>query len=156
MIPQNRGGFLPTNHTIKQCGSREKLLINGGHDMRKLNLLTLTIVAGLFAWMVPVSRATPWASPPLISAQQTAEPAGPEAGTEQVERTFTGKIEKQKGKYVLRDTSAQVTYRLDDQPEAKRFNGHHVKVIGTLDTTTNTIHVSKIRLILSGNAGASS
>ncbi len=72
-----------------------------------------------------------------------------------MERAFTGKIEKRKGKYVLHDTSAQVTYRLTDQPEARRFNGYHVKVIGTLDTTTNTIHVSKIQLILSGNAGAS-
>jgi uncharacterized protein YdeI (BOF family) len=122
--------------------------------MKKLNLLTLAVVAGLFTWMAPVSPAA-WTPRPSVSARQTAEPAGPETGTEQMERAFTGKIEKHKGKYVLRDTSAQVTYRLDDQSEAKRFNGHHVKVIGTLDTTTNTIHVSKIQLILSGNAGAS-
>ena len=35
-------------------------------------------------------------------------------------------------------------YRLDDQPKAQAFAGKQVKITGTLDTKSNTIHVVRI------------
>lgn len=47
-------------------------------------------------------------------------------------------------KLVLHNSARKVTYELDDQDKAKTFAGQNVKVIGTFDTATKTIHVEKI------------
>ena len=64
-----------------------------------------------------------------------------EAGEAQM---FTGKVAKAGGKYVLRDTANKAIYMLDDQEKAKQFEGQEVKVSGTLDSQTRTIHVASI------------
>lgn len=46
-------------------------------------------------------------------------------------------------KYVLYDGSK--TYELDDQTKPEAFAGQKVKVSGTLDSATNTIHVEDIK-----------
>ena len=46
------------------------------------------------------------------------------------------------GKYVLK--TSDMNYQLDDQQKAKQFVGQQVKVSGSLDTNTSTIHVSDI------------
>lgn len=46
-------------------------------------------------------------------------------------------------KYVLYDGSK--SYDLDDQTKPEAFAGQKVKVTGTLDTGTNTIHVQDIK-----------
>ena len=48
------------------------------------------------------------------------------------------------GKYVLYDAGTKTSYQLDDQSKPKDFAGQKVKVTGTLDSTTNTIHVQNI------------
>jgi hypothetical protein len=58
--------------------------------------------------------------------------------------TFTGKIMKSGDKLVLEDTDSKTTYQLDDQNKAKSFVGKSVKVTGTLDVATNTIHIAEI------------
>lgn len=57
---------------------------------------------------------------------------------------FTGRISQADGKYVLVDDAQKATFQLDDQEKAKQFDGKNVKVTGSLDTTTNTIHVAEI------------
>jgi hypothetical protein len=47
-------------------------------------------------------------------------------------------------KFVLHNTTRKVTYELDDQEKARDFAGQKVKVTGTYDTATKTIHVEKI------------
>lgn len=59
-------------------------------------------------------------------------------------QTFTGKITKSGGKYVLKDETTRTTYALDDQNQAKSFEGKSVKVTGKLDTSSNTIQVATI------------
>jgi len=59
-------------------------------------------------------------------------------------KPFMGTIKKEKGKLVLKDTVANVSYQLDDQDKAKQFEGKQVKVTGKLDMTTNLIHVENI------------
>ncbi len=48
------------------------------------------------------------------------------------------------GKFVLQDTAKKITYQLDDQDKPKEFAGQKVKVTGTYDKATKTVHVEKI------------
>jgi len=48
------------------------------------------------------------------------------------------------GKFVLQDTAKKITYQLDDQEKPKEFAGQKVKVTGTYDSATKTIHIEKI------------
>lgn len=52
---------------------------------------------------------------------------------------------KMGGKYVLFDSANQKVYQLDDQTRPEQFAGAPVKVKGTLDKSTQTIHVSDIQ-----------
>lgn len=46
--------------------------------------------------------------------------------------------------FVLYNSRSKVTYKLDNQDEPKAFAGENVRVSGTLDPATETIHVAKI------------
>ena len=48
------------------------------------------------------------------------------------------------GKFVLYDAAKKATYELDDQAKPRDFAGQKVKVIGTYESSTKTIHVEKI------------
>jgi type 1 fimbria pilin len=52
---------------------------------------------------------------------------------------------KNGSKYVLFNKATKKTYELDDQTKPQQFAGDKVKVKGTLDTATNTIHVVDIQ-----------
>jgi|SRR5579859_738827 len=52
---------------------------------------------------------------------------------------------KMGGKYVLFDSAHKKVYQLDDQTKPEQFAGGKVKVKGTLDKSTQTIHVSDIQ-----------
>jgi Protein of unknown function (DUF5818) len=56
--------------------------------------------------------------------------------------SFTGSIVKNGSKYQLR--SGGTDYDLDDQSQAKSFEGKDVKVNGSLDKSSNTIKVTTI------------
>ncbi len=49
------------------------------------------------------------------------------------------------GKYTLFDPATRNIYQLDDQKKPATFAGAKVKVTGTLDATTKTIHVTAIK-----------
>jgi hypothetical protein len=49
------------------------------------------------------------------------------------------------GKYVLFDGANKMVYQLDDQKKAQSFAGAKVKVTGTYDTPSKTIHVANIQ-----------
>ncbi len=50
-------------------------------------------------------------------------------------------------KLVLYDAAKKMIYSLDDQTKPKEFAGQKVKVTGTYDKTTKTIHVESIRAL---------
>jgi hypothetical protein len=52
---------------------------------------------------------------------------------------------KMGGKYVLFDAAHKKVYQLDDQTKPGQFAGASVKVKGTLDKATQTIHVTDIQ-----------
>jgi Protein of unknown function (DUF5818) len=91
--------------------------------------------------------------PRLVAQDANSQPpAGQaaQAGQDQQAQTFMGRIAKSggtlvlKGGYANQDPNAKTTYKLDDQEKAKQYVGKNVKVTGTLDTSSNTIHVSAI------------
>jgi len=67
--------------------------------------------------------------------------------TERKTKTFSGTIIKDGDKFVLRDTASKLSYILDDAERASKFEGKNVKVTGTVDVTSNTIHVEVIQEI---------
>jgi|SRR5690242_20910814 len=57
-------------------------------------------------------------------------------------------FKKTPGKYVLYDSTTKTIYQLDDQNQAEFFgDGRKVKVSGTYDQATKTIHVRDIESI---------
>jgi hypothetical protein len=94
----------------------------------------------------------------LAQAQETApsqqqEAPAPQQGQQQDAqpqvKTYAGKIMKlQNGNFALvTGQSAQgqaAGHFLDNQDEAKKYEGKEVRVTGTLEMASNTIHVTKI------------
>ena len=79
------------------------------------------------------------------SSQSPSQQTAPQQ--EQKSRTFTGEIVKtRQGQYALLiDKGANRGYFLDDQAKAKKFEGQNVKVVGVLEASTSTIHVTDIQ-----------
>jgi hypothetical protein len=46
---------------------------------------------------------------------------------------------------VLYNAATKTTYDLDDQTKPKEFSGEKVRVTGTMDAATKTIHVADIK-----------
>lgn len=51
---------------------------------------------------------------------------------------------KMGGKFVLYNAATKTTYQLDDQDKPQEFAGQKVKVTGTYDKATKTIHVETV------------
>lgn len=51
---------------------------------------------------------------------------------------------KMGGKYVLYNATRKTVYELDDQTKPEQFAGQKVKITGTYDKATKTIHVTSI------------
>lgn len=62
-----------------------------------------------------------------------------------VKKMCTANCVKMGGKYVLYDPTSKAAYELDDQSRSEQFAGLRVKVTGTLDKATKTIHVTDIK-----------
>jgi hypothetical protein len=54
------------------------------------------------------------------------------------------RFKKTPGKYVLYNAAAKMIYQLDNQQEASFFAARKVKITGTYDEATKTIHVKDI------------
>ena len=117
--------------------------------MNKLKLPMLFPLLALVAALLVLQPSMSALQEPASSnaaAQQQQDPASPPTAMPQASesQTFTGKIAKSGSKLVLKDSATKATYALDDQDKAKQFEGQDVKVSGTLDAQTKTIHVSSI------------
>ena len=84
-------------------------------------------------------------APRLASKYATREYA--QQSTEQKAKTFSGTVIKNGDKFVLSDRASKIEYILDDAEKASQFEGKKVKVTGTVDVASNTIHVSQIEEI---------
>jgi hypothetical protein len=103
--------------------------------------LALILAAGLCAFTPGLAAQSD------DSAQQ---PGQQQQQDQQQNKTFTGKIEKlPSGKYALvtgQTPDGQAAgHFLDDQDNAKKYEGKLVTVTGTFDTASNMIHVTNIQ-----------
>lgn len=69
------------------------------------------------------------------STQDSAAPS-------QNQSAMTGTVVKAGGKYVLKTDT--MTYQLDDQDMAQKYEGREVKVNGSVDSATSIIHVTDL------------
>lgn len=88
---------------------------------------------------------------PGLTAQSgaTAPDQGQSGQAQQQSKTYSGTVMKlQNGKYALvtgKTPQGQLAgHFLDDENDCKKYEGKEVKVTGTLDMASNTIHVTKI------------
>jgi len=108
-----------------------------------LSTLALVALSTLMLQATAVAQQDAPARQP--GAQQNQDPAASSPMNQTSNsQTFVGKITRASGKYVLKDDATQATYALDDQSQAKKFEGKSVKVSGKLDAQTNTIQVAAI------------
>jgi uncharacterized protein YdeI (BOF family) len=85
------------------------------------------------------------AVPKIASA--TSPPASMQEQSKQKAKIFSGTIVKNGDNFVLRDTANKLSYMLDDAQKASQYEGKKVKVTGTVDVASNTIHVETIQEI---------
>jgi len=127
--------------------------------MKKLGL---TVIAFLTA--TSLSLATPKLQKPSLHKSKTGkataytgeimdsqcammgshDPAGYKMTKTDNPKDCTLACVKMDGKFVLYDAAKKATYMLDDQEKPKDFAGQKVKVSGTFDKATKTIHVQSI------------
>jgi Protein of unknown function (DUF5818) len=109
--------------------------------------LTLLKVLGLLALLVSLAGIPLYGQqgqqPGSDNPSAQSQPSTAQSAQGQQPQTFMGKIARSKGELVLTDDSG-TSYKLDNADQAKQFVGKSVKVTGTLDTGSNTIHVTNI------------
>jgi hypothetical protein len=96
----------------------------------------------------PPSQQTepPSQQPGQAAPGQTPDQSGRTQGQAQSDTTgngqeFVGTVVKQGNKYMFQDSASGQMYDIDHQDEVKKFDGKKVRVRGTLDPQTKTIHV---------------
>ena len=98
-------------------------------------LLPLALTGSMLIAQEP-QRRPPQGQQPPAEGQTQQDPQ---------QQTVTGKIAKaDNGQFVLVESKGMM-YQLDDQGTAQKFAGKKVKVSGTVDTGSNTIHVTDIK-----------
>lgn len=113
-------------------------------------ILSIVALLGMsFFAMNLVAQQTPSTSQqtPSSSAQSSSTPQQSQTNATtpgESARSFEGKISKSGDQYVLQDNATSTSYKLDDQSKAKEYEGKNVKVMATMDPSSNTLHVVDI------------
>jgi len=58
-----------------------------------------------------------------------------------------GVIVKDGNRLVLQDPTSKARYKIDDETKVQDYVGKQVKIIGSLDASTNILHVETIELV---------
>ena len=101
---------------------------HAGHSLIDLLVATAAmglVMAGLLAILRSGTTTYRWGAA-RVEAQQSA-------------RAFEGRIQKSGDEFVLQESATQTSYKLDDQDKAKQFEGKNVKIMATMDPTTNLV-----------------
>lgn len=97
----------------------------------------LLYAAGALLFFTLAPRIASTYSPQVSAQQQTGQKT----------KTFSGTVIKDGDKFILSDRASKIYYVLDDAEKASKFEGKKVKVTGTVDVASNTIHVDIIQEI---------
>lgn len=119
-----------------------------------LALATSLAVMSLYAQQDPAAQTPPATQPqeqqqtppPDQQSQPMSQDQTSQSPAAQQPQMFSGKIVKSHGTVVLRDEATSTDYKLDNEDQAKQYMGKNVRVTGTLDPSTNTIHVTNIEM----------
>lgn len=114
--------------------------------MKALNYFGTAVLALGLACIPALSQTQPSQDPPQQPSQSQPSQASPSASDSMPQsQSFTGTIVKGSDGYMLQDDTNKTSYKLDDAKQAKKFAGKNVKVSGTLDSSSNTIHVTSVQ-----------
>ena len=110
--------------------------------MKALNYFGSAVLAlGLAIPALAQTAQDPQQQPaPSTSSQTTADPSQSRSQMQ----SFTGTVVKTSDGWMLQDETGKTSYKLDNEKMAKKYEGKSVKVTGTLDSSTNTIHISDV------------
>jgi len=95
----------------------------------------------------PSQQNDPRTAQPSQSQPAPNDAQASQTSANQGSKEFTGTIVKEKGTMMLKDAASNVSYKVDDDSKVKEYEGKQVKVTGTLDSSTNVIHVDSIQVI---------
>ena len=109
-------------------------------------LLTLTLLLGLSGYgiqLVAQQQSHPGEQPSSQqpSSQQPSTSSQTSSSERQSAQSFEGKITRSGNQLVFQDSSSQTSYQLDDQSKVAAYEGKNVKLMGTVDPKTNSMHV---------------
>jgi hypothetical protein len=107
----------------------------------------LAVCFAAVAMFVGASFAAPQDAPKTFTGDimdSACAKGGAHSPTMGTSKQCTMACVKNGSKYVLYDGATKTTYQLDDQKKPEAFAGDKVKVTGTLDAKTKTIHVTDI------------
>ena len=104
----------------------------------------------LIAWSwLQKPQPAPQPLPPKDAPVPQPEPQGQSSipqSQDAVAQSFTGKIVKDEGKYVLK-VASNTSYQLESAGDLAPYENQSVRVVGKLDAAGSTIHVVKIELL---------
>jgi uncharacterized protein YdeI (BOF family) len=125
------------------------------------------LVCALVLGVVPVMATPPVAqqagSLPQAEPMGGQQPSTPQSMRQQQEQqqqqaapqgqVFRGTMMLKSGQYFFQDDSTNSTYKVDHQADLKKFdlNGKKVQIVGTLDSSSRLIHITRIALVRAGN-----
>jgi len=122
--------------------------------IRILGAAALTLVAFALASSAQAQQAdedpapgTPREQQPTVAPKPPQEqpvPAASSANQSPQALAFTGRVAMEQDQLVLQDAVTKMNYHLDDQTKAKPYLGKQVKVVGRLETKSNTIDIDSI------------
>jgi hypothetical protein len=107
----------------------------------------LAVCLAAVAMFVGASFAAPQDAPKTFTGaimDSACAKGGAHSPTMGTSKQCTLACVKNGSKFVLYDGATKTTYQLDDQKKPEAFAGDNVKVTGTLDAKTKTIHVTDI------------
>jgi hypothetical protein len=110
------------------------------------NVFIRASVLGLALGVASMGSLYAQNSHPSPNDQQSAQSSQTSAQQNNA-KEFTGTIVKEGDNMMLKDSASSTSYKVDDASKVKEYVGKQVKVTGTLDSSTNTIHVDSIQVI---------
>jgi uncharacterized protein DUF5818 len=127
------------NHQVgSQLLFQEDFVMKGNFIRGSVLALTLGIASMGSLW---AQSSQPAQDTPAQSQSQAA------SAQNQTAKEFMGTIVKDNGALMLKDSTGNVSYKVDDESKVKDYVGKQVKVMGTLDSETHVIHVDSIQVI---------
>ena len=103
--------------------------------------LVFVLILGLCSFGVQLFAQQGQQRPGDTGAAQQQPSQQTDAEKGQSAQSFQGKIAKSGNQLVFQDSATQSAYQIDDQSKVAPYEGKNVKLMATIDSKTNTLHV---------------